>query len=106
MATIEKFEDLEIWKLARELALEIYNETLEGSFANDNDLKWQIRKSSGSVMDNIAEGFERDGKPEFLQFLSIAKGSAGETRSQIHRSLDRKHLNQEKWELYANKSIT
>ncbi|MBN2175678.1 MAG: four helix bundle protein [Bacteroidales bacterium] len=105
MATIERFEDLEIWKLARELALEIYNETLEGTFANDNDLKWQIRKSWGSVMDNIAEGFERDGKPEFLQFLSIAKGSAGETRSQLHRALDRKHVSQEKFEKYLEKSM-
>jgi four helix bundle protein len=105
MATIEKFEDLEIWQLARELALEIYNETLERTFANDNDLKWQIRKSSGSVMDNIAEGFERDGKPEFLQFLSIAKGSAGETRSQLYRALDRKHISQEKFEYYFEKSM-
>jgi len=105
MATIEKFEDLEIWQFARELALGIYNETLEGTFANDDDLKWQIRKSSGSVMDNIAEGYERDGKPEFLQFLSIAKGSAGETRSQLYRALDRKHLTQEKFEYYFEKSM-
>jgi four helix bundle protein len=105
MATIERFEDLEIWQLSREVALEFYNETLKGTFANDNDLKWQIQKSSSSVMDNIAEGYERDGKPEFLQFLSIAKGSAGEIRSQLYRALDRKHLTQEKFEYYFEKSM-
>jgi four helix bundle protein len=56
-------------------------------------------------MDNIAEGYERDGKPEFLQFLSIAKGSAGEIRSQLYRALDRKHLTQEKFEYYFEKSM-
>jgi len=92
MATIQRFEDLEVWKLARELAFDIYTTTLKGTFAKDNDLKWQIRKSSGSVMDNIAEGFERDGRKEFIQFLSISNGSVGESRSQLYRALDRKHL--------------
>ena len=105
MATIEKFEELDIWQEARELSLEIYNLTLLGTFSRDKDLSWQIRKSSGSIMDNIAEGFERDGKNEFIQFLSIAKGSAGETRSQLYRALDRKHISNEQFERLKDRSL-
>ncbi|MBM3436928.1 MAG: four helix bundle protein [Bacteroidetes bacterium] len=105
MATIQRFEDLEVWKLARELAFDIYTTTLKGTFAKDNDLKWQIRKSSGSVMDNIAEGFERDGKNEMIQFLSISKGSVGELRSQVYRALDRKHINECDFDLMMSKLI-
>lgn len=88
MATITKFEDIEIWKEARELAREVFILTKETDLKLDFRFKEQIRASSGSVMDNIAEGFERDGNMEFRQFLSIAKGSAGETRSQIYRLQD------------------
>ena len=103
MATVNRFEDLEVWKLSRELALDIYNETLVNSFVNDFELKGQIRKSSGSVMDNISEGFERGGKREFIQFLGIAKGSAGEMRSQLYRALDRNHLSREKFNALMDK---
>jgi len=105
MATIKKFEEMEVWKDARKLALEIYELTLLNAFSKDNDLCWQIRKSSGSTMDNIAEGFERDGKNEFIQFLSIAKGSAGETRSQLYRALDRKHISKEHFEALYIQSV-
>lgn len=105
MATIKQFEDLEIWKLARQLANEIFLITGQGSFHTDNELKWQIKKSSGSVMDNIAEGFERDGKKEFIQFLSIAKGSAGEVRSQLYRAIDRKHISTDEFEVLINKTL-
>jgi len=95
MSTISRFEDLEIWKLAREQAKEIYQLTKENGFAKDFDLKDQINASAGSSMDNIAEGFERFTNKEFAQFLIISKGSNGEVRSQLYRSFDRNHISKE-----------
>ena len=98
MATITTFEELGIWQQARLLCKEIWGLTHKGSFARDLALKDQIDRSSGSCMDNIAEGFERDGNREFGQFLSISKGSIGETRSQLYRALDRGHITQEEFD--------
>jgi four helix bundle protein len=98
MATVNRFEDLEIWKEARRLAKEIHLVSVETELKNDFKLKSQIKDSSGSVMDNIAEGFERDGNMEFRQFLSIAKGSAGETRSQLYRVFDCRYITLDKFE--------
>jgi four helix bundle protein len=92
---IERFEDLEIWQLARNLCQFIYKITEKEPFSKDFKLRDQIRTSSGSVMDNIAEGFERDGNKEFIQFLSISKGSAGECRSQLQRAFDYQYIDQE-----------
>lgn len=94
MATVEKFEDLEVWQLARELCQQVFRLSQETDLRNDFALKRQINRSSGSVMDNIAEGFERNGRKEFIQFLSIAKGSCGEVRSQLHRIQDRGFVSQ------------
>ena len=98
MATINTFEDLGIWQQARTLCTEVWGLTHKGSFSRDFALKDQINRSSGSCMDNIAEGFERDGNKEFGQFLSISKGSIGETRSQLYRALDRGHITQEEFD--------
>ena len=95
MGTIKTFEELEVWQESRKLSKEIYDHTEKGSFKRDYSLITQINKSTGSIMDNIAEGFERDGTREFVQFLSIAKGSCGEVRSQLHRASDRGHLSQD-----------
>jgi four helix bundle protein len=96
MATIKRFEDLEIWQDARRLSKEVIVLSKETDLKTDFRLKDQIKASSGSVMDNIAEGFERNGNLEFRQFLSIAKGSAGESRSQLYRVFDNDYINQEK----------
>jgi four helix bundle protein len=98
MATIKRFEDIEAWKRARASAKQIGEPIIEGEFARDYKLRDQINGSSGSVMDNIAEGFERDGRKEFIQFLSFAKGSCGEVQSQLYRALDREYIWQEKFE--------
>lgn len=98
MATINRFEDLEIWKEARRLAKEIHLIAIRTELRSDLRFKNQIKDSSGSVMDNIAEGFERDGNLEFRQFLSIAKGSAGETRSQLYRVFDFEYISEQKFE--------
>ena len=92
MATIKSFEDIEAWQKARELSRDIFELTMTGTFAKDFSLRDQINRATGSIMDNIAAGFERGGTREFIQFLAIAKGSAGEVRSQLYRALDRKHL--------------
>jgi four helix bundle protein len=97
MASIKRFEDLPVWQLSRKLSLKIYEATKVGTFSKDFSLKDQINDSSGSVMDNIAEGFERGGNREFIQFLGYSKGSAGETRSQLYRALDRKHIDESKF---------
>jgi four helix bundle protein len=103
MATITKFEDLEIWQKARQLANDIFKAyTNSELFSRDYQLKDQINGSSGSIADNIAEGFERNGRNEFVQFLSIAKGSAGEVKSQLYRAFDRNYIAKEQFDsLYA-----
>ncbi|HEY0092314.1 MAG TPA: four helix bundle protein [Flavobacterium sp.] len=102
MGTINRFEDLEIWQEARRLAKEIHIISLETELKSDFRFRDQIKASSGSVMDNISEGFERNGNLEFRQFLSIAKGSAGETRSQIYRLFDYRYITAEKFEVLKN----
>ena len=105
MATITKFEELEIWREARQLAKEIF-QAYTGSefFSKEFKLKEQVNRSSGSIMDNIAEGFERNGRNEFIQFLSIAKGSIGEAKSQLHRAFDRDYITKNVFDSLYNKA--
>lgn len=98
MGTINRFEDLEIGKLSRQLCNEIYSIIESTNLKNNFKLSNQIDGSSRSVMDNIAEGFERNGNGEFIQFLSISKASCGEPRSQLYRVSDRNFISQEKFE--------
>jgi four helix bundle protein len=98
MATIKRFEELEIWKIAREFSRLIYSYSNRSPFDKDFSLKNQIRASSGSMMDNPAEGFERGGRKELIQFLVIAKGSAGEARSQLYRALDENYITKDEFE--------
>ena len=89
---VRNFEDLEIWKDARALTREIYQLTRDSKFSKDFVLRDQIRRAAVSIMSNIAEGFERGGNQEFIQFLYIAKASCGEVRSQLYVALDQSYL--------------
>jgi four helix bundle protein len=89
---IERFEDLIAWQKARQLTKRIYDISKSGEFLRDFGLRDQIRKSSVSVMSNVAEGFERGGRAEFHQFLVIAKGSCAELRSQLYVALDVEYI--------------
>ena len=95
MSTFNRFEDIEAWKVARDLANQVFRLTLEGDFQRDFALRDQIRRASGSIMDNIAEGFARDGNREFVQFLFVAKGSATEVQSQLYRAKDQGYISEE-----------
>jgi four helix bundle protein len=97
MSRVERFEDLVAWQKARVLTKEVYRASNLGAFAHDYGLKNQIRRAGVSVMSNIAEGFERGRPGEFHQFLSMAKGSCGELRSQLYVALDVDYLAQEKF---------
>jgi four helix bundle protein len=92
MAKIEKFEDMLSWQKTRELTRHVYALSKKGDFAKDFELRGQMRSASVSIMSNIAEGFERGGDKEFLQFLSTAKGSCGEVRSQLYVALDQSYI--------------
>lgn len=97
MATFRRFEDIEAWQTARILTREIYKYSKVGRFARDFGLRDQMRRSAISMMSNIAEGFERDGTAEFVHFLSISKGSAGELESQLYVALDQEYINEEQF---------
>ncbi len=105
MGTVKNFEDLEIWANARIICNDIFKIRQNTDLQSDFKLYNQINGSSGSIMDNIAEGFERNGNREFIQFLAVAKASCGETRSQLYRVLDRSYINKEEFDLLYNKLI-
>jgi len=95
MAKIERFEDLQSWQKARQLTNLIYDLTDHPEFAKDLRLRNQIRDAAGSVMHNIAEGFDAGSNPEFIRFLKMARRSASEVQSQLYLALDRKYINED-----------
>jgi four helix bundle protein len=104
MARITRFEDIEAWKRARVLTKAIYDVSKVGTFAKDFALRDQIRRATVSTMSNISEGFERGGDQEFIQHLAMAKGSCGETRSQLYVALDQEYITQSSFERLANEA--
>ncbi|MCB0736028.1 MAG: four helix bundle protein [Bacteroidetes bacterium] len=92
MATVHRFEDLKVWQKARAFAKEVFILTKKEPFSKDFKHRDQINDSAGSIMDNIAEGFERSGRKEFRQFLSISKGSTAEAQSQLYRAFDKDYI--------------
>jgi four helix bundle protein len=105
MATISSFENIESWKKARLFANEIYKITGRGPFARDFGLRDQIRRAAVSIVSNIAEGFERGGDNEFLQFLAISKGSCGEVRAQLYLALDQGYISPGEFEVLSHAAI-
>jgi four helix bundle protein len=97
MASISSFEEFECWQLAKRLDNDLFPLTKVNGFERDYKLKDQILGASGSIMDNIAEGFERGSNAEFIRFLTYSKGSCGEVRSQLHRAQDRGYINQDQF---------
>ena len=104
MAKVKKFEDIQSWKKIRSLTKEVYRVTLSTAFSKDFGLKDQIRRAAVSILSNIAEGFERGGDKEFIQFLAIAKGSAGELRAQLYVAVDQRYLSQPEFEKLAQEA--
>lgn len=103
MATIKKLEDINVWQLARDISKDIYRITKYDQFSRDIRFVSQIRAAAGSIMDNIAEGFGREGNKEFVQFLSIANGSCMEVKSQLYRALDAEYINSEEFTIINDK---
>ena len=106
MATFEKFEELEVWKVSMELCAEIYKLTNTELFSKDFGLKDQIRRSSVSVPSNISEGFERDSKNQFVYFLTIAKGSCGELRTQLKIAKALNYIKETEYNLLNEKCLS
>jgi len=104
MTAVTRFEDLIVWQKARALTKAIYLVTRQGNFSKDWGLTGQIQRAAVSVMSNIAEGFERSRHGEFHQFLSIAKGSCAEVRTQLYVALDVGYLNQAEFQDLMNQA--
>lgn len=104
MATIKRFEEIKVWREARELAKMVYNATSQGGLAKDFGLKEQIQRAAVSVGSNIAEGFAHNGNKEFVKFLWIAKGSATEVQSQLYTAMDVGYITDEGFKTIYDKA--
>ena len=102
MPLIKRFQEIEAWQKARELTKAVYECTNSGKFSKDFGLRDQMRRAAVSVMSNIAEGFERGGKTEFIHFLSISKGSAAEVESQLYVALDQGYISEDRFKELQN----
>jgi four helix bundle protein len=102
MGKIQKFEDILAWQKARELTKEVYAHSKTGAFAKDFGLKDQIQRASVSIMGNVAEGYDRGGDKEFIQFLSVSKGSCGEVKSHLYVALDQQYINSTQFDQLYN----
>lgn len=94
MATVERFEDLDVWQNARTLTNHVYEHTRQEPFSKDFGLRDQIRRAAVSVMSNIAEGFESRTQRVFIDYLGHARGSAGEVRAQLYVARDQEHISE------------
>jgi four helix bundle protein len=105
VSTFKSFEEINAWQRARDLTRRIYQISSEGHFARDYGLRDQMRRACISIMSNIAEGHERSGTKEFVQFLSVAKGSVGEVRSQLYIALDQEYLSAATFEQLSGEAM-
>lgn len=105
MSTFKSFEEINAWQRARDLTSRVYQISSEGDFARDYGLRDQMRRACISIMSNIAEGYERSGTKEFVQFLSVAKGSVGEVRSQLYVALDQGYISEAIFEQLAGEAM-
>ena len=105
MATVRRFEDLEAWKKGRELVKALYKASAAGPFGRDFVLRDQVRRAAVSITSNIAEGFERAGRKEFLQFLSLSKGSCGELRSQLYHAADLQYISPKEFDVITRQLL-
>lgn len=106
MAAAQQFEDLGVWQDARKLVKEVYAASKQRAFYSDLSLRDQIRRAATSTMSNIAEGFERGTRKEFIQFLNIAKGSNGEVRSQLYVALDQEYLSEKEFNALRDSAVS
>ncbi len=104
--TIEKFEDINVWKESRSLVNAVYQITAKQTFSKDFGLKDQIQRAAVSVMNNIAEGFERDNNREFIRFLVYSKGSAGEIRSLLYVALDLQYITESEFKKLYDDAVS
>ena len=106
MASAVRFEELEVWQDARQLVKEVYAATSQGASTKDFEMRGQIRAAALSSMNNIAEGFERGTNKEFVQFLNIAKGPAGEVRSTLYAALDQRCIGEQQFNALRNRALS